>query len=222
MARNEITIDGLSCTYYTVGSGPAIICLHGWAQSAATWNKLREQLPDYTLYMFDLPGFGTSTTPSTPWNIQDYAHFVRKCAEKLGLTEAPLVGHSFGGRIAAMYAKQYSPPALVIFASGSPHRSLLRTFCKLVIRIFQLRGISNIYLATHASEPDLYKNISCPTLLIYGRWDWITPLRSAKKIADTIPHSELHILSAGHFPHTWRAKESAKIIHAFFEKLQTQ
>ncbi|MDR1020033.1 MAG: alpha/beta hydrolase, partial [Synergistaceae bacterium] len=47
----------------------------------------------------DLPGFGGSDEPPAGWSVGDYADFVASFLESLGISEAAMIGHSFGGRV---------------------------------------------------------------------------------------------------------------------------
>ena len=55
----------------------------------------------------DLPGFGVSGTPQQVWGMIEYAQFVRDFAGVLNLRRFALVGKSFGGRVAILYASKW-------------------------------------------------------------------------------------------------------------------
>jgi pimeloyl-ACP methyl ester carboxylesterase len=79
--------------------------LHGWGGQAASMTPLVVGLRDkYRVLALDLPGFGGSSPPPTPWGTPEYAAFVEKVVTSLGITRATYVGHSFGGRIAIWLA----------------------------------------------------------------------------------------------------------------------
>ena len=101
MEGEKIQLRGLNVFFQTAGSGPAVLVLHGWGGSSASWEKTMESLASrgFHAVCLDLPGFGKTETPKEAWSLDDYAGFVREFSEKLSLKDYFLVGHSFGGRI---------------------------------------------------------------------------------------------------------------------------
>lgn len=96
-----ITIDGLRVAYIDQGTGPVVLLLHGWGAPAETYRLIIDHLSAYCRVVApDLPGFGASQEPDTPWPPARYAAFVEAFAAALHITEAVLIGHSNGGRIA--------------------------------------------------------------------------------------------------------------------------
>lgn len=93
-------IDGISAHYRKEGSGENVLLLHGWGTSAEPFAAIISTLKEkYTVYAPDLPGFGQTAEPPEPWSVGDYADFIVKFCESVGITETILFGHSFGGRI---------------------------------------------------------------------------------------------------------------------------
>jgi hydrolase, alpha/beta domain protein len=109
------------------GSGKPLILMHGWgcdhttvrsiAATAARTNKV---------YNLDFPGFGASPEPSEVWGVEEYARLVEEFAKNEGLENPVLIGHSFGGRIAIIFASR-NPAAKVVLVDAAgikPRRSL--------------------------------------------------------------------------------------------------
>jgi pimeloyl-ACP methyl ester carboxylesterase len=84
-----------------VGSGPAVVLLHGSASSRHQWRKLATQLSDrYRVLVPDLHGYGETILHDTaPPRLSDELGIVRGLADHIG-EPFHLVGHSFGGAIA--------------------------------------------------------------------------------------------------------------------------
>lgn len=98
----QAIIQNLSVHYTDMGSGKAILFLHGWGASGANFAELAAKFAQqYRVVSVDLPGFGGSEQPQDDWHVGDYAMFVVALLEKLGI-EKPyaIIGHSFGGRVA--------------------------------------------------------------------------------------------------------------------------
>lgn len=98
---------------------------------------------------------------------------------------------------------------------------------KLKKSLYQKMG-SDLYVAEHMADTfkkivnyDVQseaKNISIPTLLIYGNQDWITPVEHAKILSGLIKKSKLKIIqNAGHFLHQNKAAEVAEEINKFLK-----
>lgn len=114
-------IDGIHLHYKVVGQGPTILVLHGWGKGSDAWVGIQAILSraGYQIVIPDLPGFGKSAPPATAWGIKEYVEFVNKFADSIGLQEFFLVGHSFGGQTAAMFATVYPQRVLGLILVGA-------------------------------------------------------------------------------------------------------
>lgn len=89
------------------GEGPAVLLLHGWGCDHTVFESLGELLRTrHTVYLFDLPGFGRSAEPDAVWGVEEYARLVEAFVREQGIGTPSLVGHSFGGRVALLYASR--------------------------------------------------------------------------------------------------------------------
>lgn len=130
-------IDGIRVNYISEkahnDSRPDIVLLHGWGVNIDLFSKIIVHLaPYFNIYAMDLPGFGKSSEPTVPWNVDNYADFVMKFCEKMGIKRCSLIGHSFGGRIIIKMMSREKLPFTVdkIVLTGSagirPQQSLQR------------------------------------------------------------------------------------------------
>ena len=93
----------LSVSYNRLGieNDKPLLILHGWGSNKQVMAPLAKELVDLRdCYILDLPGFGNSSIPQQPWNIDDYADLIQQFVQDLGLEKIDLLVHSFGGRIA--------------------------------------------------------------------------------------------------------------------------
>lgn len=91
--------DKLSINLIDEGQGEVVLLLHGWGARADLYRSVINPLVGhYRVIAPDLPGFGNSDEPSFPYEIEDYAGFVRALLEALGIDKVHLIGHSHGGR----------------------------------------------------------------------------------------------------------------------------
>jgi pimeloyl-ACP methyl ester carboxylesterase len=98
----------LQLTYQSIGKGSPLVFLHGFLGNRACWNALTAVLsPYYRCISVDLLGFGDSAQPPIRYDIAIEVAFVRELIQHLHLEAYTLVGHSFGGWVAAAYALKY-------------------------------------------------------------------------------------------------------------------
>jgi pimeloyl-ACP methyl ester carboxylesterase len=103
----QAVVDGLMTTYAKHGAGKkVIVMLHGWGDNGQTFSALVKSFgEDSTVLVPDLPGFGGSQVPSSPWGIDEYSKFIVDWLAKIGVKNIyALVGHSNGGAIAIAIA----------------------------------------------------------------------------------------------------------------------
>ncbi len=86
----------------TVGSGPALLFVHGFPVSGATFRLLLPVLSEhFTCHVIDLPGAGDSRfDDDTEVTVERHIESVRRIADRLGLDDLAVVGHDSGGLIA--------------------------------------------------------------------------------------------------------------------------
>jgi pimeloyl-ACP methyl ester carboxylesterase len=104
--------------YQRIGNQPKqLVMLHGWGHSFETFAAIIPTLADnYTLIVPDLPAFGQSADPAElpsgkAWDSHTYVSWLSEFLQQT-VQEKPfyLLGHSFGGKIAAIYTAQTAQP----------------------------------------------------------------------------------------------------------------
>ena len=78
--------------------------LHGWGASRELFAPVAAALPGWRSLIPDLPGFGGTPPPPQAWSVEDYARWVLALLDRCGIERTPVVGHSFGGRVAIKLA----------------------------------------------------------------------------------------------------------------------
>lgn len=103
-----LVIDGVRVRYRLQGEGPPVLLLHGWGGALESWSPVHDDLRrSYACYAFDLPGFGESSLPPTPWGSADYSHWLLKVMDQLKLDKPHVMGHSFGGQVTIRLASTH-------------------------------------------------------------------------------------------------------------------
>jgi pimeloyl-ACP methyl ester carboxylesterase len=98
----QTSVDGSPVSYSTGGQGPTLLLLHGWGLGHHAYRPALEHLvaAGYHVVAPALPGFGGTADLGSDRSFTGYSAWVRRFALTLGLRDAIVVGHSFGGGVA--------------------------------------------------------------------------------------------------------------------------
>ena len=98
-------LEGETLHYLSVGQGPAIVLLHGYAETSRMWRPIMPALAKrFTVIAPDLPGIGESAIPSAGVDMKTAAIRVHALVRSLGVQQAEVVGHDIGLMVAYGYA----------------------------------------------------------------------------------------------------------------------
>lgn len=210
--------------YIQYGKGKKnIVLLHGWGQNIEMMDSLGKKLmEDAVITIVDLPGHGKSEEPYKELQIYDFAEILKILLDKLKIKNPILIGHSFGGRIAIIYASKYEVEKLILF--GAP---CIRKNKKLSLKVKILKFLKKVPLINklenfakknigsrdyknatpmmrqilvNTVNEDLTeqaKKIKCPTLLIWGDKDLEAPVEDAKDLEKIMKDAGLIIYPDG-------------------------
>ncbi len=104
MTRKFVQLGEYQAAYQSIGDGPVIIFLHGFLGNGDNWRLIAQDLAtDYHCIALDLLGFGESSKPALKYTIWDQIEFLQQFITALALENVQLVGHSYGGWLAAAY-----------------------------------------------------------------------------------------------------------------------
>jgi len=108
IASRTEEVDGLRLHYLTAGKGPAVILLHGYAETSRMWRPILPVLAErFTVIAPDLPGIGDSAIPADGLDMKSAAMRIHGLARKLGVEKARVVGHDIGLMVAYAYAAEF-------------------------------------------------------------------------------------------------------------------
>jgi pimeloyl-ACP methyl ester carboxylesterase len=218
-------IKNLNVSYITIGEGKPLLILHGWGSKAENWSQVAQILSTkgYKSYIPDLPGFGESQKPDFAWGLGEYCSFINEFVKVLNLNNFNLLGHSFGGALAAKYVLKFPGKTNKLFLVGAACIRE-RSFKKNLFRILKVLKVvpfakkffykfiaKSDYPQTEGIMREIYLKvikedlsgelgkINIPTVIIWGKKDDITPLRQGKKINSKIKDSKLIVIpNQGH------------------------
>ena len=109
----------LHVEFYGPEDGILIVLTHGWGLHGGEWNYLKRELAgDFRLIVWDEPGLGDSTRPtSRDYSINNLARSLEAVLALAGGKPAILLGHSIGGMIILTFCRLF-PSALGSRVSG--------------------------------------------------------------------------------------------------------
>jgi non-heme chloroperoxidase len=104
--ENSTSID---LYYKDHGSGSAVVLIHGWPLSGASWEKQTAALlaAGHRIIAYDRRGFGRSSKPAVGYDYDTFAADLDKLLKKLDLKKVALVGFSMGTGEVTRYLGKY-------------------------------------------------------------------------------------------------------------------
>ncbi|MDA7426995.1 alpha/beta hydrolase [Primorskyibacter aestuariivivens] len=126
-----LEVDGTTVHALVTGQGPDLVLLHGASGNVRdfTFDLVDRLKGNYRVIAFDRPGMGWterlpgyggagSTRGETP---REQARFLQKVADRLGVSNPMVLGHSYGGAVALAWAleRPEDTAALVLLAAVS-------------------------------------------------------------------------------------------------------
>ncbi len=104
--------------YVEVGEGTPIIILHGLMGGLSNFDGVANYFPQkgYKVVIPELPLYTNSILKT---NVKAFAKFVKDFIERIGYTDAIILGNSLGGHIALYFAKMYPKHLQAMVLTGS-------------------------------------------------------------------------------------------------------
>ena len=237
-----INIRNININYIQYGSGSDVVLLHGWGQNIAMMKPIGDRLQkNHRITILDFPGFGESEEPKTALTVYDYCEILEELLKKLKVKKPVIMGHSFGGRIAIIYASRNEVEKVVLFGSPCIRKEVkpslkLRMLksLKKIPGINKLEGFAKNHMGSrdykNASEimkkilvnlvnedlSECAKKINVPTLLIWGDRDTEAPVEDAKELEKIIPDAGLIVLpNSTHYAYLENLPQVINILNNF-------
>jgi pimeloyl-ACP methyl ester carboxylesterase len=127
LPTKTVRLHSHELSYTDVGSGPAVLLIHGLLGSRQNWSGTIAALPNtYRVIAPDLFGHGDSAKPVGDYSLGSHAATLRDLLDKLGVDDVTVVGHSLGGGIAMQFGYLFPERVnrLVLVSSGGLGREL--------------------------------------------------------------------------------------------------
>lgn len=138
-----ITLNNLTIYYEKYGTNKkTILILPGWGNTKETFRYMINDLKDdYTIYILDYPGLGSSPVPDNSLTLYDYAELIISFMDELNIKKPIIIAHSFGGRITALLAGHYKinldKLILIDVAGLKPKKKLKLLFKQTIYKILK-------------------------------------------------------------------------------------
>lgn len=236
-----MNINGVFVNYTDVGSGEAVVLLHGWGQNIQMMEPIGNNLINKRVVIIDLPGHGKSEEPKEAWTVYDYASCIHTLLTNLKIDEPILIGHSFGGKISLVYASKYKTKKVIglacpfkkqivklsfktkalKFAKKIPVLNKLEGFAKKHIGSTDYKNASEMMrkimvLTVNTDITEDVKKIKCPTLLIWGTNDLQVSIDDAYELEKLIKDCGVVVYDGcTHYAYLERLDQTLRVIKIF-------
>ncbi len=238
-----IKVHDIDVNYIQYGSGRDVVLLHGWGQNIEMMTPLADPISEhFRVTILDLPGFGKSSEPKTVWTVKDYVLFLKDFLETVQVKNPILIGHSFGGRLAILYASLYETRQVVLFGAPCIRKkegpTLKEKMLKTAKKLPLMASVAET-MKKHIGSTD-YKNaspmmreilvktvnqdlsesakkIKAPTLLIWGENDEAVPLSDAQALEKLLQDGALIVLPGSHYSYLENLGRVLAILKEFME-----
>ncbi len=120
--------NGIRFAYFEEGNGPLVLLLHGFPDTARTWDDVRSRIAKkgYRAISPFMRGYHPTEVPSRDADLETLARDVLALITVLGESSAILIGHDWGA--SAAYSATALAPSQVskLFVLAIPHPATLR------------------------------------------------------------------------------------------------
>lgn len=150
---HSVEAGGTRIAYFVSGEGSPLVLMHGWGCDSSTIASVGAVASEsHKVFNIDFPGFGGSPEPPANWGVEEYTRALEDFVRILGLENVSLAGHSFGGRVAIVYASRNKVDKLMLIdAAGVKPRRGLKYYGK-VYSFKLMKSLAKLFLP--ASKAD--------------------------------------------------------------------
>jgi len=164
---NFVDANGLRFAYLEEGSGPLVLMLHGFPDTAHSWDDLRPRIAakGYRAVSPFMRGYSPSGIPDGDPDQETLASDPLALIEALGARDAIVIGHDWGASAAYGAAALGPDRVKKLFAIGIPHPAALKPSLK------KLWGVRHFAVYKLPGAPDRFaRNDFAALPAIYRRW----------------------------------------------------
>jgi len=221
---------------------PAVVLVHGLGASSRSMTPTLMRLaPRCRAYAPDLPGFGLTTRPRQPLDLNGLADALAGWMQATGVGRASLLAHASGCQVAVRFALRHPERLDKLILQGpttdpaarGPLRHLARWLRNSprepatlgALRLMDSRDagprclLRSLSLTLHERLEELLPEVSHPTLLVRGARDPLVPERWARRMAELLPNGRLVTIPGAAHALTYEAPlELARVVCPFLDE----
>ena len=114
-------VKGISIAFQQAGTGPALVLLHGGANTnSKMWKPQVKSLSEnFTVIAWDAPGAGRSDDPPENFKINDWADYLATFLDSVGYKKAHILGLSWGSVLAQVFYQRHPHYVLSLILCGA-------------------------------------------------------------------------------------------------------
>jgi pimeloyl-ACP methyl ester carboxylesterase len=166
-ALHFVDANGLKFAYLEEGTGPLVLMLHGFPDTAHTWDDLRSRIAakGYRAVSPFMRGYHPTAIPDRDADQETLARDALALVDALGASEAVVIGHDWGA--SAAYGAAALGPERVkkLFVLAIPHPATLKPTLK------KLWGVRHFAVYKLPGAPERFaRNDFAALPEIYRRW----------------------------------------------------
>jgi 2-hydroxy-6-oxonona-2,4-dienedioate hydrolase len=243
LAHRWDTVRGLRMRSLVVGDpeGPVVVLVHGLGLASESLADMADALaPEFRVYVPDLPGFGASDHPPRALSIKGLADALDRWCETVGLSDAVIVGNSYGAQVVAELAareaeeRRQERRARAIALIGPTCEPGSRTLTGQIGRWVANSGddegggnparllgpyltaglrrtVKTAWSATRHRIEDRLPAVDVPTLIIGGELDEISPPAWTEHLAGLLADGERRVVEGG--AHSMHGSHPDRLAH---------
>lgn len=221
---------------------PAVALVHGLGVSSRYMTALaRELSPFYRVFAVDLPGFGRSEKPPSPFGLVEFSEALANWMRATGLRSATLVANSYGCQIAVELAtrrpRMVERLVLIGPTTDPAYRTRRQQIAQLLLDAVR-EPISLLGLAVseylRSGPRVILKSLAeavanpletrlplvvAPTLVIRGMRDPLVSAAWAERVASELPAGRLAVVpGVAHAAHYAAPRSVARTIRRFVDE----
>lgn len=244
LAERWDTVRGLRVRTLVIGDpeGPLVVLVHGLGLAGASLADMARHLaPEHRVLVPDLPGFGASEHPPRALSIRGLADALDQWCDAVGVTDAVIVGNSYGAQVVAELAareveeQRAQRRARAIVLLGPTCDPEARTLTGQVGRWVANAGdddgggnplaligpyltaglrrtVKTAWSATRHRIEDRLPLVDVPVLIVAGDLDAISPMHWTERLAGLPARGERRIVEGG--GHSMHGSHPEQLAHA--------
>lgn len=193
MSERFVEVGSVKIRVLEGGSGRPVVLLHGWSFNADDWvasGIFQAVSREFHVYAVDMPYGIKSKSDKFRAARPEYARFLRRVLDVLGLADPPLVGPSASGEVVLWYVAQGLPT----------------------------RGV--VVVGPVGLVPELVDAVAktkVPILAVWGERDTVSPPSNADLLVGNV--EKVVIKDAGHAAYLDKPEEFIRVVLEFLRRV---